>query len=73
MNKPEREYEARITYFDAQGVRSVEYVADDDQDMFYAVFAGAVCGITGANGVVVNAEVVRTPFMPAVSLGGSEL
>ena len=55
-------YEARITYRDALGVQGVEYVAHDDQACFYAMFTGAVCGLTTSHGVVVKAEILRTPL-----------
>lgn len=56
------DYEARITYRDALGAESVEYVAHDAQDVFYAMFTGAVCGITLSHGVVTKAEILRTPL-----------
>lgn len=55
-------YEARITYRDALGVQGVEYVAHDAQDAFYAMFTGAVCGLTNSHCVVTKAEIIRTPL-----------
>lgn len=55
-------YEARIVYRDALGRQHQDCVWHDAQDAFYAMFTGAVLGITASNAVVVKAEILRTPL-----------
>lgn len=55
-------YEARIVYRDALGVQGVEYVWHDAQDAFYAMFTGAVLGLTQSRCVISKAEILRTPM-----------